>query len=384
MVRSQGYLKGEASIQAKHPEVSVSEDIRHQLRTTLTGLTQYEITNILGIAAVAERGFTAETVKQVQRLKARTFEREEALTWIDPDTIMEMDNFSGFENYLEWISETRESYTDEAAAAGIKPDKGVLLLGIPGTGKSMIAMATAKEMGLPLIKMDFSSLMGSLVGQSEENMRRVLRRISAEGPCVVLLDESDKAFANVTGPQAGSNVDAHLFGQLISWMANDNKYAFIIMTMNRLKGVPIELVRSGRISAIYFTTFPTAVEREEILRLKLIDNNCSPDVYTEDQYRELVKKTDQYVGAELEEVVRKAVKMAWKRRKTVQPTVAELWTATSRVRPVAALDYENKYLKALELYRSKEANPATSVPPLAWQPDNVYRDPFRYAPYASR
>lgn len=322
-------------------KVDVPPDIRQKLKITLTGLTQYEITNILGISAVATKGFEAETVKHVQRLKAKTFEREEALRWIDPDTIMAIDQFAGFDNLLEWVREAREAYSEKAQAAGIKPDKGFLLLGIPGTGKSMIAKAVAKEMELPLIQFDFSSILGRFVGESEENMSRALRRISAEGPCVVFIDEADKAFSNITGPQSGSNVEQHVFGQLISWMANENKFAFVIMTMNRLKGVPIELVRSGRISATYFTTFPTPVEREEILRLKLVDNNCDPDLISSEQYEELIRKTDQYVGAEIEEVVRKSVKMAWKKRNNVQPLMSELLLAISRVRPVAALDVAN-------------------------------------------
>ncbi len=333
------YVKG--SIRSSGPDIAIPADVQFKLQSTLRGLTQYEITNILAVSAVAHGGFSMDMVKQVQRMKAKTFEREESLSWVDPDAIPSIDSFAGFDAYLEWIAEAREAYTPEAIAAGIKPDKGVLLLGIPGTGKSMVAKATAKAMDLPLIQFDFSSVLGSFVGQSEENMRRVLRRVSGEGACVLFIDEADKAFSNIAGPQSGSNVEQHVFGQLISWMANDNKAAFVIMTMNRLKGVPIEMVRSGRISAVYYTTFPTAIEREEILKLKLADAGCDPTVYTDQQYAELAHKCDQYVGAELEEVVKKAVKTSWKKRKSIQPTFMDLAASIGRVRPVAALDAEN-------------------------------------------
>lgn len=355
----QEVLYSEESITNKsRPEAKCPPEMRHQLRRTLRGLTAYEIVNTIGYAVVKHQGFTPDMLKTVQKLKAQTFEREEALSWVDPDNIPPIERFAGFGNYLDWLGEVKGAYTPEAAAAGIKPDKGALLCGIPGTGKSQIGMATARFLDLPLIKFDFSSIFGQYVGQSEESMRRVLRRVNAEGECVLFIDEADKAFSNVTGPHAGSNVEQHVFGQLITWMANDNKGAFVIMTMNRPQNVPIELLRSGRISAIWSTTFPTPQERVEIVQLKMIENQVDPKLYDAGHWETLSRKTDQYVGAELEQIVLRAVKSAWKKRQSVQPSFGELDAAVARVRPVAVLDVENVH--AINAFCKDKADPVAS------------------------
>jgi SpoVK/Ycf46/Vps4 family AAA+-type ATPase len=233
------------------------------------------------------------------------------------------------------------------------------------TGKSVVAGVAARVLGLPLVTYNFGAIFGSLVGQSESTQRRALRQISALGPIVLLIDEADKAFAGVTGASGDSGTSQRVFGDLLSWLANDNQEAFIIMTMNRLAGVPIETVRSGRIEATFYTTFPGYKERERIFKIKLIEQGCPAgaieEALSDFEWKTIIDRTNEYTGAELEGVVTKAVRTAFATRQVLVPNFDDLTKAVKWVTPVARLDKAN--IDAINTFCKDTAVAVTTAEP---------------------
>lgn len=251
------------------------------------------------------------------------------------------------------------------------------------TGKSLVARVTAKRMKKPLLIYDFAAQFGSLIGQTEATQRQVLKQINAKGPCVVLLDEADKTFSGVvSGYQGDTGVKLGAFGRLLSWMANENEEAFVILTMNRTVGIPPEMLRAGRLDAVFYTAFPTPRERLDILGIHLRRNGADPSRITSETLEEVVKATDRYVGAELEQLVKKAVRMAAKRNFDAikhfvkanpaatpgqiaqakadyyTPNQDEFLAAKKIITPVAKLDSEN--INSIEAFCKDTATPVSS------------------------
>lgn len=330
----------EASLSGTTERPTCPPELRQDVVYALRGLTQSEAVNALSLGVVAHKGFSPNMLADIRRVKAQAMKSDDTLEYIDEEKLASADDIGGYENYKEYIAECRSCYSPEAAAAGLKRPKGVLLLGCPGSGKSVVALATAKMLKLPLINFDFSAVFGGIVGASESAMRRSLRRISAQGACVVRIDEADKAFSGMQQTSGDSGVGQRVFGRLLSWMANENEDAFIIMTMNRLDGVPIEMLRSGRLDATFYTDLPAPAERRQILEIHLRRNNIPLTSFSADQIQAVIDKTKDYVGSEIEQVAVKAARMSWAARKQILPTGAELLDAAKSINPVAVLDKE--------------------------------------------
>lgn len=324
------------------------ENLTYEIVSALTGLTTNEAQNVLFYCGVKYKGFGPEIVPELHKHKKMIFADDEVLEYNDFSSLPNIENLAGYGKFIEFIDECRACNDPLAIQAGIKAPKGVLLLGLPGTGKSVVAAAAAKRMKLPLIKYDFSSVFNSLVGESESRQRRALKRISAQGRCVVLIDEADKAFNGADSSSGDSGVSSRLLGKLLSWMANENKNAFIIMTMNRLADpysgrsiVPVEMLRAGRLDAVFYTDFPSKSERDLIFHIHMKNNGASWEKINQETRNDIIKTTENYVGSELEQICIKAVRTAWSRRKETQPTGQEVLEAKKSINPVAKLDQTN-------------------------------------------
>lgn len=317
-------------------------ELRNKVRHALRGFTQIEAQNALFYALAKYKRFAPETVQTIYQLKASALGKDQVLQIIDEDKLSSFDQFGGFENYFDFVDEVKACYTAKARKLNIKRPKGCVIIGIPGTGKSQIAMATAKEMNLPLVKFDLSAVFGSYVGQSETTMRMSLKRISALGPSVMLLDEADKSFSGVVSSASNgdSGTSKRVFGAMMSWMANENKETFVIMTMNRTLGVPPETLRAGRLDKTFYTTFPTEREREEILKIHLGLNGVDHTKlkFNREDWEHLVAMTDQFVGSEVEQLVLNAIRSAFRKREEINPTMEDFDIAKLSVSPMSVID----------------------------------------------
>ena len=315
--------------------------------------------NALAYCVAKYGGYNAYTIPTIRRLQKAMFAKDKVLTLVDDDEIASTEDVGGFENAIEFAEECKVCFGPEAKAVNLKRPKGCLLVGVPGTGKSLFGKMIARILGLPLIIYDVAAQFGSLVGETEAATRKALEQIKAKGPSVVLIDEADKLFSGMGGSNNDSGVSMRMLGRILSFMANENEETFVVMTMNRTLGVPPELLRAGRLDALFYATFPTERERLDILGIHLRKNGADIAAYQQRDMDELVKLTDRYVGAELEQIAIKAVRSAFKARRTVTPTIAELVAAKQAITPVAMLDEEG--IRHMDEFGKTRAQPVSKA-----------------------
>lgn len=196
--------------------------------------------------------------------KRRVIAREKVLTWYDPDP-RGLDAVGGLDVLKDWLRLRQCALTQRARDFGLPTPKGCLLVGVPGCGKSLTAKAVASAWGLPLLRLDMGALRSKWVGESEGNIRRALAVAETVSPCVLWLDEIEKALAGSTGPAGDGGVAADALGSILSWMQDRTGSVFVVATANDVRALPPELLRKGRFDELFFVDLPTPTEREAIL-----------------------------------------------------------------------------------------------------------------------
>lgn len=196
--------------------------------------------------------------------KKRVVSRERVVEWIEP---MKggLDAVGGLDNLKGWLTVRKSAYSPAARAYGLPAPKGMLLVGIPGTGKSLTAKAVATAWTCPLIKIDLGALKSKFVGDSEANLRKVFKLIEAIGRCVVWFDEIEKALQGATSGSADGGVSSDALGAVLNWMQERQGEAFVIATANNAESLPPELLRKGRFDELWFVDLPTSTERVAVL-----------------------------------------------------------------------------------------------------------------------
>ncbi len=315
-------------------------ELRERIIAGMRGLTHGEAENALARCIIRHGRFTEEVLKDIKDEKAQVIKKSEVLTYVDESTIGEINDIGGFESLFEFIELRKQAYTKTARDANIDYPKGVVLLGVPGTGKSVAGMVISKSMQLPLYIMDVSAIFASLVGQSEARMREAIRQITAQNGCVLLLDEADKALGDAHNSTGDSGVTRRIFGQLLSWLAAKQDRTFVVMTMNRTAGLPPELLRAGRFDAIFYTDLPTGPERRTILEIHFRKRGVDPTTLdlAEKDWGAIIKQTENFVGSELETLVIESRYLALARRQVGVPNFDELREAAASIIPLAKLD----------------------------------------------
>jgi SpoVK/Ycf46/Vps4 family AAA+-type ATPase len=205
----------------------------------------------------------------------------------------------------EWLNKRAAAFTAEARAFGLPAPKGILMLGVQGCGKSLCAKAVSNLWQLPLLRFDMGRMFGSLVGSSEENVRRAIAVAESVAPAILWVDEIDKAFA---GSQGSGSTDggttARVFGTFLTWLSEKTAPVFVVATANDISQLPPELLRKGRLDEIFFVDLPSPEERKEIFRIHI--NKRKRDAEKFDLPALSLASTD-FSGAEIEEAVNSAL-----------------------------------------------------------------------------
>ncbi|WP_052572696.1 AAA family ATPase [Haloferula sp. BvORR071] len=269
-----------------------------------------------------------------------------------------LDDIGGLECLKRWLSQRRPAFGAAARDYGLPVPKGLLIVGIPGTGKSLIAKATASVLQLPLLRLDMGRVFGGIVGQSEANLRSVIRTAEAVAPCVLWVDELDKACSGMAG-SGGSDggTSSRVFGSLLSWMQEKIKPVFVVATANDVSQLPPELLRTGRFDSMFFVDLPDAKERTSIWEIVIAGHHRDPRSC---DLTALSKETEGFTGAEIEGAYREALHEAFAEGR--EPTPDDIHTAIAATTPVAKLMKER--IEALRKWakgRARDANTATSL-----------------------
>ena len=235
-------------------------EIREAILRAAGGLTTIEAENAFALSLV-ETGSIQPTL--VAREKARALKSGGLLEVIE--TTESLDSIGGLEALKAWLIQRGEAITQRARDYGLPVPKGMLVLGVPGTGKSLTAKATASVFGVPLLKLDAGRLFGGLVGQSEANVRSVIQTAEAISPCVLWIDEIEKGFGG-TGSSGGSDggTSARVFGTMLNWLQDKTHPVFVVATANDVSKLPPEMLRKGRWDELWFVDLPDTRERTAI------------------------------------------------------------------------------------------------------------------------
>lgn len=337
-------------------DIEVSQDVLSEIALSFKGLNEFQIKQILNLAYQDGGCLDFDDKQLILRQKEQLIKKAGLLELIAlRESIAEI---GGLENLKEWLYKKRNIFKqlDKAIKFGVDIPKGIMIVGMPGCGKSLAAKATAKLFDMPLVRLDVGGLMGKYIGESEENMRKALRLSEAISPCVLWIDEIEKAFSGVGGTGGGSDITTRLFGQFLTWMQEKESSVFIVATANDISRIPPEFLRKGRFDELFYVDLPNDEERRKIIEIHLKKRkqwNKEQDLIP------LVKATQGYNGADLEAIIKDAVESCFIEGRT-QITTQDLQEAQKNIKSISST-LEKRIKEIKESVKDIDLKPASNV-----------------------
>jgi SpoVK/Ycf46/Vps4 family AAA+-type ATPase len=291
------------------PIIEIEQSIAEASVEAAKGMTHVEVENAFAMAYVTAKKFDSVFVDAVFQEKIAQLKKNGLLTYMEPN--ISFDNVGGMSGLKNWLLARKKAYSKDARSYNLPLPKGMLLASVPGTGKSLICKAIAKEFDCPLFALDLGCIFDSLVGNSEKNMREVIKTVESIGKCVILIDEIEKALSNsaVSG-QGDSGVSSRIFGTFLSWLNDRTNPAFIVATTNNHTLLPSALIRKGRFDQLFWVDLPSAEERKEIFNVVIKKYGRDPRDFS---IKTFVSGAENFTGAEIEEVFKDAMYRAFDR-----------------------------------------------------------------------
>lgn len=273
-----------------------------EVASILAGVTRIEAENVIA-ALIANKSIKKSDIDEIRFAKDKLFSDISGLERIEvDDSVKDVGGLSGLKR---WLDEKKSLLTPNKRAIlkkkGLQPPRGILLVGVPGCGKSLSAKSISANWKLPLYRLDFATVQGSFVGQTEQQLKDALTTAENVSPCILWIDEIEKGLSGA-GSSNDGGVSTRMVGQFLFWLQECKKQVFVVATANDVSMLPSELLRRGRFDELFFIDLPTQNEREEILRLymrKYLNINIS-DEFVE----KIVEISDGFTGADLESTVR--------------------------------------------------------------------------------
>ncbi|MCY7337058.1 MAG: AAA family ATPase [Chamaesiphon sp.] len=277
----------------------LSNEGREKLLKASLGLTQDEAEKVYRKAHVKRGKITEAEVDIVLSEKKQLIRRNGILEFIEEDETI--DAVGGLEELKGWLVQRSGAFSERARTYGLPQPKGMLILGVPGCGKSLIAKTTSRLWGLPLLRLDMGRVYdGSMVGRSEANLRGALKTAESISPAILFIDELDKAFSGAGSGDSDGGTSSRIFGSFLTWMQEKTSPIFVMATANRIEKLPGEFLRKGRFDEIFFVDLPTQSEREAVFRIHLSKRNRDLERFDLEQ---LSKVADGFSGAEIEQAL---------------------------------------------------------------------------------
>ncbi|MEA2099970.1 MAG: AAA family ATPase [Campylobacterota bacterium] len=255
---------------------------------------------------------TTDEIPLIVKEKEQIIKKSGILEYFHPQG--DFKEIGGMDNLKGWLEKRGKAFTQDAKDFGLVSPKGVMLLGIPGCGKSLVSKTIANEWELPLLKLDLGSVFGSLVGESEARMREALALSEAISPSILWIDEIEKGLSGINSNGDGGT-SAKVFGTLLTWMQEKKNEVFVIATANKIEALPPELLRKGRFDEIFFVDLPSASEREEIFKIHIEKKDRDINKFN---FNILATISKGFSGAEIEESVNEALFIAYDEGREVE------------------------------------------------------------------
>jgi ATPase family associated with various cellular activities (AAA)/AAA+ lid domain len=306
-----------------------ADEPRNRLLEAALGLTIMEAQVAFGKAAVSDKVLGDAQVDFVVKEKEQIIRKSGYLEYFHPSYSLQ--DVGGLDVLKGWLKKRGRGFDTEAREFGLDTPRGALLLGIPGTGKSLTAKAIAATWRYPLLKLDMGKVYGGIVGQSESNMRNALQVAEAMAPCVLWLDEIEKGMSGMeSSGSTDGGTSSRVMGTFLTWLQEKTRPVFVVATANRIGQLPPELLRKGRMDEIFFVDLPSDKARREILAIHLAKKKRKVADFDLDA---LVAKSKGFSGAELEEAVKEALFQAFDEGH--QLTTDDIVNAIGRTTPLS-------------------------------------------------
>jgi SpoVK/Ycf46/Vps4 family AAA+-type ATPase len=331
----------------------ISTETREKLLKATLGLTRDEAEKVYRKAYVTASRLTETEVDIVLSEKKQLIRRNGILEYIDVDETI--DAVGGLEELKRWLKQRSNAFTERAREYGLPQPKGMLILGIPGCGKSLIAKTTSRLWGLPLLRLDMGRVYdGSMVGRSEANLRNALKTAESISPAILFIDELDKSFAGGSGSaDSDGGTSSRIFGSFLTWMQEKSSPVFVMATANRVERLPGEFLRKGRFDEIFFVDLPTKEERQDIFKIHLSKRRSEIDRFDLDQ---LSTVSEGFSGAEIEQALVAAMYEAFAQDREF--TQLDIIAAIKATLPLSKT--MNEQVTALRDWARQRARPAAS------------------------
>ncbi len=299
-----------------------------ELVRSCQGLSMERIRRVLARGIAANGAFRPDDIDLILEEKRQTIRQTQILDFY-PAT-ERISDIGGLDNLKDWLIKRGGSFSEQARQYGLPHPRGLMLVGIQGTGKSLTAKAIAHHWHLPLLRLDVGRLFAGLVGESESRTRQMIQLAEALAPCVLWIDEIDKAFAGFEG-RGDSGTTSRVFGTFITWLSEKTSPVFVVATANNIGALPPELLRRGRFDEIFFVGLPSQSERDAIFNVHL--SRLRPHNVKSYDTSRLAYETPDFSGAEIEQAIIEAMHIGFSQNRDF--TVDDILEAASQLVPLA-------------------------------------------------
>jgi SpoVK/Ycf46/Vps4 family AAA+-type ATPase len=317
--------------------IEIDQQILESLTRACQGLSLERIRRVLSKIIATYKTIDENSIKLLLYEKKQIISQTEILEyWSVEETISKI---GGVDNLKNWLKKRQTSFGVQASTYGLPTPRGLLLVGIQGTGKSLTAKAIANEWQLPLLKLDVGKLFGGIVGESESRLRQMIEVAETISPCILWIDEIDKAFNNnsSTGDSGTSN---RVLATFISWLSEKTKPVFVVATANNVDILPLEIIRKGRFDEIFFLDLPQKQEREQIFKIHI--QEFRPNRWELFDYSKLAQLSEAFSGAEIRQSIIEAMYHAFYEKREF--TTEDICLALTQLIPLSQLE-NNQTLK---------------------------------------
>jgi ATPase family associated with various cellular activities (AAA) len=308
--------------------LSLSTKTLEEIVRSCQGLSMERIRRVLSKAIATHGSLEMDDLELILAEKRQIIRQTQILDFVPASEVIT--DIGGLDNLKDWLLRRGGSFSEQAREYGIPHPRGLLLAGIQGTGKSLTAKAIAHHWHLPLLRLDVGRLFAGLVGESESRTRQMIQLAEALAPCILWIDEIDKAFAGADG-RSDSGTTSRVFGTFITWLAEKTSPVFVVATANNIQSLPPELLRKGRFDEIFFVGLPSTEERKAIFEVHL--NHLRPHNLAAYDLERLAYETPDFSGAEIEQSLIEAMHLGFSQNRDF--TTDDILESASQIVPLA-------------------------------------------------
>jgi SpoVK/Ycf46/Vps4 family AAA+-type ATPase len=332
--------------------ITVESELFESLTRACQGLSLERIRRVLSKIIATYKTIDHHSISILLSEKKQIISQTEILEYYSVNE--KISNLGGLNNLKDWLNKRKTAFSLQASNYGLPTPRGLLLIGIQGTGKSLTAKAIANDWQLPLLKLDVGKLFGGIVGESESRLRQMINVAETISPCILWIDEIDKAFTN-TESRGDSGTSNRVLATFISWLSEKTKPVFVISTANNIEMLPLEILRKGRFDEIFFLDLPKKEEREEIFKIHL--KEFRPEFWKTFDYSKLAQLSESFSGAEIRQSIIEGMYLAFYEKREV--TTDDICLALKNLIPLANLE-SNQMMSLQNWASSGQIRPASS------------------------